>query len=151
MNTIKKLLSNKLISYVFVGGIATIVEWICFYIFSEKMGMFYQLGTVLAMLISTFANWLVGRLWTFRDAAKGNIILEIGKIYATSAIGILLNMLLMWIFVSKMSIEQMIAKILATIIVFAYNYLVRRLVIYRKKAEPRDQGKQAEESQNKEN
>ena len=84
------------------------------------------------MVVSTFSNWLFGRLWTFRNAEKQNIWLEIGKVYAAAAVGILLNLLIMRILVGTVGIQDMVAKIIATIIVFAYNFLIRKLVIYRK-------------------
>ena len=89
-------------------------------------------STILAMVVSTFSNWLFGRLWTFRNAEKQNIWLEIGKVYAAAAVGILLNLLIMRILVGTVGIQDMVAKIIATIIVFAYNFLIRKLVIYRK-------------------
>lgn len=129
---IKKMLNNQLVSYLFVGGGATLVEWLFFWIFDSALGIQYLISTILAMIISTFSNWLFGRLWTFRNAEKQNITLEIGKVYATAAVGILLNLLIMRILVGNFGIHDMIAKIIATIIVFAYNFLIRKLVIYRK-------------------
>ena len=63
---------------------------------------------------------------------KQNIWLEIGKVYAAAAVDILLNLLIMRILVGTVGIQDMVAKIIATIIVFAYNFLIRKLVIYRK-------------------
>lgn len=129
---IKKLLNNQLVSYLFVGGGATLVEWLFFWIFDSALGIQYLVSTILAMIVSTFSNWLFGRLWTFRNAEKQNIALEIGKVYATAAVGILLNLLIMRILVGNCGMHDMIAKIIATLIVFAYNFLIRKLVIYRK-------------------
>lgn len=121
-----------LISYFFVGLLATLVEWIFFYLFDNVIGFHYQAATVLAIVISTFANWFFGRLITFRNAEKGNVILEIAKIYLVSIVGLLINMLLMWIFVEKAGVKEMYSKMITTCIVFAYNFLIRKLVVYRK-------------------
>ena len=129
---ITKLSNNQLVSYLFVGGGATLVEWLSFWIFDSALGIQYLVSTILAMVVSTFSNWLFGRLWTFRNAEKQNIWLEIGKVYAAAAVGILLNLLIRRILVGTVGIQDMVAKIIATIIVFAYNFLIRKLVIYRK-------------------
>ena len=55
-----------LFGYLIVGGLATIVEWAGFWLFSEKLSIEYLLATALAFAISTFANWLFGRLLVFR-------------------------------------------------------------------------------------
>ncbi len=122
----------KLFSYLIVGGGATVVEWAGFWFFHEFCGIQYLAATVIAIVISTFSNWLFGRLLTFRDAQKGNILLEIAKIYAVSIVGLLMNLGLMWLMVEQLAIWEMAAKMIATAIVFAYNYLVRVLFVYRR-------------------
>ncbi len=132
---------NKLlhfISYVLVGGIATIVEWGCYYLFDPVLHINTYVAIALAFIISTFANWLAGRLITFRNAEKKNIVKELVQIYGVSVIGLLMNELIMFVFMAFIfkeptSLQRMVAKVVATGIVFFWNYLIRTLVIYRKK------------------
>ena len=115
--------------YLVVGGIATVVEWICFYVFLNKLGIYYLMSTTLAFVFSTFANWLAGKIIMFKG--KEHILAEIAKIYLTSIAGLLFNLALMWVFVDKINLNEMVAKILATGIVFIWNFLIRKLVIYK--------------------
>ena len=87
----------------------------------------------LAYILSTFVNWLVGRLLVFKDNA-GSIVREIVGVYIASVVGLLLNLGIMWVAVSVLSFNEMISKVVATGIVFIYNFAVRKLVIYKKKA-----------------
>ena len=121
-----------LFGYLIVGGLATVVEWAGFWLFSEKMGIAYLLATALAFAISTFANWLFGRLLVFRGKQQQSLLRESLSGYLASIVGLLLNLLIMFLLVQLLSVEKMYAKIAATVLVFAYNYLVRKLVIYRK-------------------
>ena len=121
-----------LFGYLIVGGLATIVEWAGFWLFSEKLSIEYLLATALAFAISTFANWLFGRLLVFRGKQQQSLLREILSVYLASIVGLLLNLLIMFLLVQLLSVEKMYAKIAATVLVFAYNYLVRKLVIYRK-------------------
>ena len=130
---LKKIDWKHFISYLFVGGAATLVEWLFFWLFEGVLHIQYLVATVLAIVISTFSNWLFGRLWTFKDSQKGNVLLEIGKVYVASIVGLLLNLLIMWALVDGIGLYEMLSKIIATGIVFLYNYLVRILLIYRKK------------------
>lgn len=133
---IQKLLDSKhmqgLFGYLIVGGLATVVEWACFWLFAEKAGIAYLLATALAFAVSTFANWLFGRLLVFRGKQRQSLLKEIGSVYLASIVGLLLNLLIMFVMVQLLGIGKMFAKVTATILVFAYNYLVRKLVIYRK-------------------
>jgi len=124
---------RKVFSYLLVGGVATIVEWVFFWLFNSVAGIQYLISTIFAMVISTFSNWYFGRLWTFKDSEKKGVLSEIAQVYLAGIVGVLLNMLIMYILVEKFAVGNMLSKMLATAIVFAYNYLIRRLLIYRNK------------------
>ena len=121
---------RDLILYGIVGGLATIVEWGLFYLFNTPMGMNYELATTIAYIIATFANWGFGKLLLFKGIQ--NLWKELAQIYLTSIVGWLLNLLIMWVLVSGLSVGEMWSKIIATGLVFFWNYLMRKLVIYKK-------------------
>lgn len=127
---------KQFISYFFVGGIAAIVEWVMFFIFSETIGIDYLISTILAFIFSTTANWLLGRMLTFKDSSmSNNKAKEATLVFVVSAIGLLFNLLLMYIFVTVMGLNttvfKLLSKVAATGIVFIWNFLARKLFIYR--------------------
>ena len=124
---------KELLLYLIVGGIATISEWAIFYLL-DLGAVHYALATVIAYLLSTFINWLAGRLLVFKKTNL-SLLKELAGIYLASIVGLLLNLLIMWIAVDLLSFNEMISKVAATAIVFAYNFLVRKLLIYKNKAE----------------
>ena len=117
--------------YGIAGGLATIVEWSAFWVLTNPIHVQYLLATALAFIFSTFANWFFGRLLVFKSG-KGSFLREIISVYLASAVGLLLNLLTMFILVQHFTIDKMLSKIAATAIVFIYNYLVRKRIIYRK-------------------
>ncbi len=125
MNGIKQFLI-----YVVVGGFATIVEWVCFWLLNGVLHLHYVPATCLAFVVSTFANWLAGRMLLFKDTDT-DIVKELAQIYATSIAGLLMNLAIMWVAVEVACLGAMVAKILATGIVFFWNFLVRKLLIYK--------------------
>lgn len=118
---------RQLFLYLIVGGIATVVEWVCFYFLDRWMH--YIIATALAFVISTFANWLAGRLIMFKKA-RNRLTREMMQIYATSACGLLFNFLIMWIAIDCIGLPDMLSKVIATGIVFFWNFLVRKYLIY---------------------
>lgn len=115
--------------YLFVGACATAVEWVAFYLLRHSIYMHYMLATTIAFIISTFANWIIGKWLLFHE--KQNIIKELAKIYITSVVGLLMNLLIMWVAIDLIGIQDMLAKIIATGVVFFWNFLVRKLLIYK--------------------
>ena len=119
----------QLFLYLIVGGLATLAEWAAFFALNTVCALHYVPATALAFVLSTATNWLFGRLILFR--ASKSTASEILKIYAVSVIGLLLNLAIMFFAVEKLHFSEMIAKIGATGIVFAWNFLVRKFFIYR--------------------
>ena len=130
---------KQFISYFFVGGVAAVVEWIMFFLFANVITLNYILSTVLAFIFSTTTNWILGRIFTFKNSKsyKNNVGKEAFAVFLVSAIGLLFNMFLMYIFVTVMGFDSVIgktaSKIAATGIVFVWNFLIRKLVVYREK------------------
>lgn len=119
---------KQLALYLVVGGIATIVEWLFFWLFDHWMH--YVPATALAFVISTFANWLAGRLLLFKESEQG-LVVELLQIYATGIAGLLMNLAIMWVAVEFFGVRDMVAKIIATGIVFFWNFFVRKFLIYK--------------------
>lgn len=130
---------KQLISYFFVGGTAAIVEWILFFVFSTVCDIPYLIATTVAFIFSTTTNWFLGKTIPFRESTKyeGRVGQEIVSIFFVSSIGLILNIILMYIFVSVIGlnsdIQMTFSKIMATGLVFFWNYLIRKLVVYREK------------------
>ena len=116
--------------YLVVGALATVVEWITFYLFDVIFGIHYTFSTALAFAVSTFSNWGFGKLILFRQKSQ-NVAGEIFKIYLISVIGLLMNIAIMFVAIEKIGISDMVSKIIATCIVFVWNFLIRKFWIYK--------------------
>ena len=108
---------KDLFLYLIVGVIATLSEWAVFFVLN-KAQMHYAAATVIAYILSTFVNWLAGRLLVFKVSTQ-SLLKELAEIYLASVVGLLLNLLIMWVAVDLISINEMVSKIIATAIVLA--------------------------------
>ena len=129
----------QFISYFFVGGAAALVEWGMFFMFASVCGLQYLLAACLAFIISTTVNLILGKIISFKDCERyeGKGALEAFLVFAVSALGLLFNLGLMYLFVDVLGLNtdllMTLSKICATGIVFIWNFLIRKLVIYRDK------------------
>lgn len=129
---------RQFLSYFGVGGIAALVEWAVFFLLEYLFSTPYLLATVLAFLVSTTVNWILGRTFTFKDSTyQDKKIKELILVFLVSAAGLLLNLLLMYLFVAVLGldthIQKTMSKIAATGIVFFWNFLSRKYWIYNNK------------------
>ena len=121
----------QLICYLGIGASATLAEWVLFYIFSQWVGVHYAVATTLAFIFSTSVNWVLGRLLIFKQSERG-WLQELFYIYSTSMLGLGFNLMIMFVLVEKMSCTKMFSKVIATGVVFFWNFGVRKLFIYKK-------------------
>ncbi len=127
---------RQFLSYFCVGGVAALVEWSVFSLLEYLLDLPYLLATILAFLVSTTVNWILGRAFTFKNSSyKKRKAKEAVLVFGASAVGLLFNLLLMLLFVDVIGMNtnflKTVAKILATGIVFVWNFLSRKLWIYK--------------------
>ena len=122
---------KQFISYFFVGGAAALVEWIAYFLFDDVLHLYYILATICAFICSTTVNWILGRVTTFKEKQYEKKGKEAFLVFFVSGIGLLFNLLLMFLFVDKLHLYGLLSKILATGIVFVWNFLSRKFLIYK--------------------
>jgi putative flippase GtrA len=144
--TLKNKNLRQFLSYVIVGGVATVVEWGLFWLFTYPLKLNQNLSFTIAFVFSTLVNMLLGKKMTFKnssvinksDSNTINVIKETVLIYLVAVIGYVFNILLLNFFTGSFHLNAMGAKMIATGIVFFWNYLARRLGIYRDNGKPSD-------------
>ena len=125
---IKKLL-EQLVKFGIVGVIATLLEWIIFYICTNQPKIHYSISTIIGFSISTIFNYWASVKWVFdvnkEKSEKLNFILFV----VLSIVGLGLNELILWICIEKFAIYNMIGKVIATGIVMVFNFITRKLFL----------------------
>ena len=128
---IKKLL-EQLVKFGIVGVIATLLEWIIFYICTNQLKIHYSISTIIGFSISTIFNYWASVKWVFdvnkEKSEKLNFILFV----VLSIVGLGLNELILWICIEKFAIYNMIGKVIATGIVMVFNFITRKLFLEKK-------------------
>lgn len=129
MEKIKRLII-QMIKFGGVGAFCFVIDFAVLYVlcevFSEE-GYWYLLFAGISFSISLVVNYILSVKYVFevnnRHTKKQHFIMFI----VFSIIGLGLTELLMWIGVSILSISPMVTKIIATVIVTAYNFITKKL------------------------
>ncbi|MBQ8451411.1 MAG: GtrA family protein [Clostridia bacterium] len=146
---------SEIIRFVIVGGIATVIDMlvmgVVLYLFNPSLyPKFYNVwigklaepstiatvvGTGLGFIVSLVVNYLLSVLFVYTE--KGNSKTTKGKILFTvlSVIGLLINMGGMWLGRDAFKINEWIVKIVMTLVVLVYNYITRKIFIFKKQPE----------------
>lgn len=89
----------------------------------------------MSFTVSVVANYILSMKYVFQRKKNANRVKEFIVFVILSAIGLLLNQLLMWGAVDGMGIYYVAAKVLATAVVMVYNFVSRKLILEEKSQE----------------
>jgi len=122
---------KRLKSYLFVGGVSATLDTLIFFIFAKLAGFDYLVVASFGFLFATLVNYLLSVRLVFESGIRFTRTQEIFLVYLASAISLLVNLLVLYVLVSKMQIELIFSKLTATASVFIWNFVVRNFVIFR--------------------
>lgn len=118
----------QLFKFGVVGVLATVLDFLFLYLFTDVFGIYYLLSAAVSFVLSTLFNYVASMRFVFsskfnKDEKSKEVLLFV----ILSVIGLLLNQFLMWLFVEKITIYHMLAKIVATFFVMAWNFISRKI------------------------
>lgn len=124
----------KFFRYAFVGGIAFVVDYLFFALMSIILGdsrLSLNIAVVMGFVGGIITNFVLSKKLVFTENANVGNKMEFIAYTIIGIIGCLINMLLMNIAVGIMLINKYIAKVIVALIVLVYNYLARKILLYR--------------------
>lgn len=133
----KELLKKykEIILYFIFGVLTTIVNVVVYSICAKICGINYQISNVIAWVISVVFAFITNKIYVFESKDKSlKVMLKEGlsfcgfRIFSLGA-----DLATMYVMVSILSIDDIIAKIVANVIVAIINYVFSKLIIFKKK------------------
>ena len=127
----KKLIA-QISKFGVVGGTAFLIDYGVMIALTELCGINYLISSGISFVVSVIYNYILSVRWVFEVDENGDKRKEFVIFIVLSLIGLGLNQLLMWVFVSMIHIFYMVAKIIVTAIVMLYNFITRKLFLEKK-------------------
>lgn len=156
LSKLKKFESNhkrlcEILRFIIVGGIATVIDYvvmgIILYIFDPSLypnffNVFYGggdpstiatvIGTGTGFAVSLVFNYLLSVIFVYEDKGNSKTVKGVILFILLSVVGLLINMAGMWLGYDICHINEWITKIIMTLIVLVYNYISRKIFIFKK-------------------
>ena len=125
----KTKLFKQIFRFIIVGGIATIIDWTIYYILFNIFEINPLIENILSFSVAVVYNCIASIKWVFtvdENKNKKQIFIEF---VILSIIGLIISEILLYIFVDTIKINEMISKVLATIIVMTFNFVTRKMFL----------------------
>lgn len=118
----------ELVRFCMVGGVSLALDYAILFALTEWAGVYYLYSSAISFSVTVVFNYWLCVAYVFKGAKKQTPRRAI-IFFATGVVGLLLNQLCMWFFVDVAGLHYLIAKLGATVIVTAWNYITKRKVV----------------------
>ncbi|WP_373738837.1 GtrA family protein [Jeotgalibaca porci] len=123
-------LLGQLMKFGVVGIIATVIDFVVLTILTETFGVYYLTSAAIGFIVATLFNYVASMRYVFNSRfgpheKRKELIIFI----LLSVVGLGLNQFFMWLFVEFFSIFYIFSKVLATVLVMAWNFVSRKIFI----------------------
>lgn len=119
-----------MVRYFLVGGIAAVVDISIFSIFAKVLGYNYIFIGAISFTVATFVNYILSIRFVFQSCVRYTKRSEVIVVYAVSAAGLLINLIVLYLCIGIFHVEKIISKVIATGIVFFWNYFIRKYYVF---------------------
>ena len=145
MKKIKDLYKKyeEVIMYVIIGGITTLIGvgsklLLLFTVFDAENSFELQLAIIISWILAVAFAYVANRIFVFKSK-NDHILKEIVSFVSSRVITLLLDMGLLWLFITLIKMNSdfqvKVITIVIQVLVFVLNYVFSKLFVFKKKYE----------------
>jgi len=128
----------ELITYVFFGGITTVVDFAIYYVMLLAFGEgVYLLASVVAWAGAVLVAYVTNKTLVFRDKTSGakEIFWQSVRFVLSRVFSLGVQTGLMWLFVDVIGMSEWLVKLPVAVVIVLLNYVTSKLAVFTKKKE----------------
>lgn len=124
---------GEIIRYLVVGVLTTLVSVLSYYVCARMFTIGYMLSTVLSWIISVLFAFVTNKWFVFQSKTceKYKIFKECGDFFLCRIVTLLIEMIMMWVFVDMIHVDDMISKIIVQFVLIVLNYVFSKLFVFK--------------------
>ena len=125
---------KEIINYLIFGGLTTLVSIGTYAIFTKIFNIDYLISNVLSWIIAVLFAFITNKLFVFESKSKDKKLVskEITNFFFFRIVSLGIEMVIMYIFVDLLSINDLITKVIAQVIVILSNYIFSKVFVFKK-------------------
>ena len=125
---------KSVLLYIFFGGLTTVVSIGSFVLCDSVLRIHPLLANLISWVCAVSFAYVTNRVWVFDSQAKGAaIVKEILAFFGGRLLTLGLEEALLLVFVTWLQFNSTVIKLIAQIVVLVLNYVISKLLVFRKK------------------
>lgn len=123
-------------NYLIVGFLTTVVSIVVYIgltrtILDAKVPLELQIANIISWVISVAFAYVTNRIFVFKSKSK-KILLELSKFVGSRILSLLMDIGIMFLFVTVLGIKDIIGKLVSQVVVIVANYILSKLLVFKK-------------------
>ena len=120
--------------YVLFGALTTLINILIFWLLTSPAGMGELVANIIAWIAAVLFAYVTNRKWVFTSADESKSLLrQLLEFYAGRLLTLGVEELMLYVFITRMGLNAMLIKIIAQIVVIVLNFVISKLLVFRKK------------------
>ena len=126
LNKQQRDLLEQILRFIVVGVIATLIDWIIYFICCNYIKIDPLISNIISFSISVIYNFWASCKYVFNVNKEKNRKTQFIIFIVFAVMGLLLNELILYIFIKLLSWNYMLVKVMGTAIVMVFNFVTRK-------------------------
>ena len=127
---------QEIIYYLIVGVLTTVVSLVTYYIcvltvFNPEVALELQLANIISWICAVLFAYITNKIFVFKSKNR-NIIKEISSFVGARVLTLILDMLIMFIMVTTLGINDKVSKLVVQVVVTILNYVFSKIFVFKK-------------------
>lgn len=128
---------KEAVKYIFIGVLTMLITLLSYYlltftILNPDIELQLQLANIVSWLLAVIFSYIFNRKYVFNSTNK-NVKKEVLSFFGSRLFTLVIDMLGMYVTVSKFKFNDKIMKVIVQIIVVILNYIISKFLVFRRK------------------
>lgn len=119
---------RSIISYIFWGGITTLISLGSYALFISLFQVDYQISNILSWILSVTFAFFTNKYFVFKSKSKENFFKELINFYLARLSTLILEAFILWLGISVLNGNEYVWKFLDQIIILIVNFIASKLI-----------------------
>ncbi len=121
----------------FFGAWTTVVGLVTFWVFNNLVGVHELWSTTISWVLAVTFAFFTNRIWVFNSPTKGinDFLRQMISFFGGRLFSYGVEMLIMLVFATLLKFNDILIKLIATIVVLIMNYIISKVYVFKEKKE----------------
>lgn len=126
---------REMISYLFFGALTTAVDFVSYYALTRFLSVGENLANILSQIIAIIFAFFTNKLYVFEDKKTDvrSLLSQFVSFASLRCVTLVLNSLLFTVMLDYLKINDIVTKVIISVIVIILNYIFSKLIVFKKK------------------